>query len=41
VKDAPWAFLAIPQNIVALNKRVQGFVNMPTQNYYFQNVSLK
>lgn len=41
VKDAPWAFLAVPQNIVAVNKRVQGFVNMPTQNYYFQNVSVK
>lgn len=41
VKDAPWAFLTISQNIVGINKRVEGFVNMPTQNFKFYSVSLK
>ncbi|MGV3488472.1 MAG: glutathione ABC transporter substrate-binding protein [Tuberibacillus sp.] len=40
-KDAPWAFLAVSQGIVGLNKNVKGFVNMPTQNYYFKSISIK
>lgn len=41
VKDAPWAFLTVGQNVVGLNKRVQGFINMPTQTYKFYPVSVQ
>jgi peptide/nickel transport system substrate-binding protein len=39
--DAVWAFLTTGQSIVARNKRVHGFVNMPTQNYKFYPVSVE
>lgn len=41
VEDAVWDFLAVSENIVGVNKNVQGFKNMPTANYKFYNVSIK
>ncbi|MDQ0252937.1 peptide/nickel transport system substrate-binding protein [Evansella vedderi] len=41
VEDAPWAFLAVSQNLVGVHERVQGFVNMPTQNYKLYPVSVQ
>jgi peptide/nickel transport system substrate-binding protein len=41
VSDAPWAFIAVSENIIGVNKRVKGFVNMPTQNYKFYPVSVE
>lgn len=38
--DAVWGFLTAAQSIVGLNKRVHGFVNMPTQNYKMYPVSV-
>lgn len=41
VQDAPWAFLDVEQSLIGVNKRVNGFINMPTRTYKLYSVSVQ